>query len=79
MTSLYTMSVWLIAIGLELGLADDLQGRRIRFLCTHCLGVADPRREHPAQDAPYAAECMECPNETREPILSVILPAIGEI
>lgn len=73
MTSLRDMSVWSIAIGVELGLGDALQGRRIRFYCLDCIGALDPRGEWPVQRAPYASECMHC-IAPREPIVSAIEP-----
>lgn len=59
--SLRSMSVWTIAIGLELGIESlGITGRRIRFYCWSCLARHDAKGEAAVHRAPYASECMDC-------------------
>ena len=59
--SIRGMSVWTIAIGLELGIESlGITGRRVRFYCFSCLGRHDPHGEASVHRAVYASECMDC-------------------
>lgn len=69
MKNLRDMSVWSIAIGLELGLESQGVRACVRFVCLHCL-QSEEFKGWVVHEAPYAIECMRCVHPT-EPIVSV--------
>ena len=61
------MSVWTIAIGLEIGIESlGITGRRVRFYCSSCLARHDPKGDASAHRAVYASECMDCTTHDRD-------------
>jgi hypothetical protein len=59
--SIRGMSVWTIAMGLEIGIESmGITGRRVRFFCFSCLAREDPKGEASVRRAPFATECMRC-------------------
>ncbi len=72
MKSLRQMSVFSVAIGLELGLESLGTPKRVRFLCLDCLPTMDPTGAGSVLDAPWARECMACTGP-REPVVMVTM------
>lgn len=61
------MSVWTIAMGIEIGIESmGITDRRVRFFCYHCLAKHDPNGEAAVHRAPYASECMRCTDHDGE-------------
>ena len=78
MKPLRTMSVWSVAIGLELGAESLGLRRQVRFYCLDCLPRMDPAGSADVLDTPWARECMACTGP-REPVVMVTRDAPAPI